>query len=34
VRSVYYPLVERAVARDGNLGVWSDTAFFVLGALP
>jgi hypothetical protein len=34
VRSVYYPLVEHAVARGGDLGVWSDTAFFVLGALP
>lgn len=33
-RSVYYHLVERAVARGGDLGVWSDTAFFVLGTLP
>ena len=31
VRSVYYHLVECAVARGGDLGVWSDTAFFVLG---
>ncbi len=33
-RSVYYALVERAVARDGGLGVWSGGAYFVMGALP
>ena len=33
-RSVYYHLVERAVARGGELGVWSDADFFVLGAMP
>ncbi len=33
-RSVYYSLVERAVARDGALGVWSGGAYFVMGALP
>ena len=33
-RSVYYSLVERAVARDGDLGVWSGGAYFVMGALP
>ena len=34
VRSVYYHLVECAVARSGDLGVWSDAVFFVLGAMP
>lgn len=33
-RSVYYTLVERAVARDGALGVWSGGAYFVMGSLP
>jgi hypothetical protein len=33
-RPVYYQLVERAVVRDGDLGVWSDKIFFVLGAMP
>jgi hypothetical protein len=33
-RSVYYHLVEHAVARGGELGVWSDAVFFVLGAMP
>jgi hypothetical protein len=33
-RPVYYHLVERAIAKDGNLGVWSDGDFFVLGAMP
>lgn len=34
VRAVYYSLVERVVPRDGDLGVWSGGAFFVLGAMP
>jgi hypothetical protein len=33
-RPVYYHLVERAVVRGENLGVWSDTSFFILGAVP
>ncbi len=33
-RSVYYHLVERAVTRGGDLGVWSENVFFVLGAVP
>jgi hypothetical protein len=33
-RSVYYDLVERAVERGEDLGVWSDAVFFVLGAMP
>ena len=33
-RSVYYHLVERAVMRGGDLGVWSEGVFFVLGAMP
>jgi hypothetical protein len=33
-RPVYYRLVECAVVRGGDLGVWSDTVFFVLGAMP
>lgn len=33
-RSVYYTLVERAVVRDGAMGVWSSGAFFVMGRVP
>ena len=33
-RPVYYALVERAVARDGVLGVWSGGAFFAMGQVP
>jgi hypothetical protein len=33
-RSVYYHLVERAVMRGGDLGVWSEGVFFTLGAMP
>ena len=33
-RSVYYALVDRAVARSGALGVWSGGTYFVIGALP
>lgn len=33
-RAVYYHLVERAIARDGNLGVWSDGIFFAMGRVP
>lgn len=31
-RPVYYQLIERAVTRGGELGVWSGGRFFVLGA--
>lgn len=30
-RAVFYELVERAVEREGMLGVWSNGAFFALG---
>ena len=30
-RPVYYSLVERAVIRGGDLGVWSGGTFFILG---
>ena len=30
VRSVYYELVERAIERDGRIGVWSQGIFFPL----
>jgi len=33
-RPVYYQLVERAVMRGKDLGVWSDKSFFVMGAAP
>jgi len=33
-RPVYYQLVERAVVRGKELGVWSDRNFFVMGAAP
>lgn len=33
-RPVYYQLVERAVMRGKDLGVWSDKSFFVMGAMP
>jgi hypothetical protein len=33
-RPVYYALVEKALPRDGQLGVWSGGVYFVLGALP
>jgi len=33
-RPVYYQLVERAVVRGKELGVWSDKSFFVMGAAP
>jgi hypothetical protein len=33
-RPVYYDLVERAVERDGALGVWSGGTFFALGCQP
>ncbi|MBN9544408.1 MAG: DUF1285 domain-containing protein [Alphaproteobacteria bacterium] len=33
-RPVYYQLVERAVMRGKDLGVWSDRSFFVMGAAP
>lgn len=33
-RPVYYQLVERAVMRGKDLGVWSDKSFFVMGTAP
>ena len=33
-RPVYYALVEQAVEREATLGVWSGSAFFVIGPIP
>ncbi|HWF63390.1 MAG TPA: DUF1285 domain-containing protein [Rhizomicrobium sp.] len=33
-RPVYYAMVELAVARGGDFGVWSDGIYFVMGAIP
>lgn len=33
-RPVYYQLVESAVVRDGDFGVWSDGVYFVMGQKP
>ena len=33
-RPVYYQLVERAIMRGKDLGVWSDKNFFVMGVAP
>ena len=33
-RPVYYAMVELAVARGGDFGVWSDGMFFVMGPKP
>lgn len=33
-RPIYYALVEKALPRDGQLGVWSSGVYFVLGTSP
>jgi hypothetical protein len=33
-RPVYYALVELAVARGDDFGVWSDGVYFVMGQKP